>query len=297
MTEYPPHPARRQRRPDVVRAGDELGRRRRSHGRHRRGHPPAPGRAVQDRRVHLNYASGSRSSMTTLPAGTDLLPQADLGAERPRRCRRPARAVQVAQLRGRDRHRHRPDRAQRLARTRPATTSRGYTIANDYGLHDFRDTDAGSMLRVKGSDTLCPLGPGLVDDWDFHDKRIRTLVNGEVRQDGNTDRDEVGHALPRRRHRPDHHAVTRATCSSRGRRQRRARSTRATSSRSRSRASAPCGTTSSPVRSRSVSDCRRPADRKRRSAFDRAGRRLGAPRPTCAAALRSDRSWRPADDD
>jgi 5-oxopent-3-ene-1,2,5-tricarboxylate decarboxylase / 2-hydroxyhepta-2,4-diene-1,7-dioate isomerase len=63
----------------------------------------------------------------------------------------------------------------------------GYTIANDYGLHDFRDTDAGSMLRVKGSDTLCPLGPGLVDDWDFHGKRIRTLVNGEVRQDGSTD--------------------------------------------------------------------------------------------------------------
>jgi 5-oxopent-3-ene-1,2,5-tricarboxylate decarboxylase/2-hydroxyhepta-2,4-diene-1,7-dioate isomerase len=63
----------------------------------------------------------------------------------------------------------------------------GYTIANDFGLHDFRDTDAGSMLRVKGSDTLCPLGPGLVDDWDFHGKRIRTLVNGEVRQEGSTD--------------------------------------------------------------------------------------------------------------
>ncbi len=62
----------------------------------------------------------------------------------------------------------------------------GYTIANDFGLHDFRDTDAGSMLRVKGADTLCPLGPGLVDDWDFHDKEIRTLVNGEVRQSGNT---------------------------------------------------------------------------------------------------------------
>ena len=43
------------------------------------------------------------------------------------------------------------------------------------------------MLRVKGSDTLCPIGPGLVTDWDFHGKRIRTLVNGEVRQDGNTD--------------------------------------------------------------------------------------------------------------
>src|ERR671922_1195227 len=63
----------------------------------------------------------------------------------------------------------------------------GYTIANDYGLHDFRDTDAGSMLRVKGSDTLCPLGPGIVDDWDFHGKRIQTRVNGEVKQDGTTD--------------------------------------------------------------------------------------------------------------
>ncbi|MDQ3739168.1 MAG: fumarylacetoacetate hydrolase family protein, partial [Actinomycetota bacterium] len=63
----------------------------------------------------------------------------------------------------------------------------GYTVSNDYGLHDFRDTDAGSMLRVKGSDTLCPVGPGLVTGWDFHGKRIRTLVNGDVRQDGNTD--------------------------------------------------------------------------------------------------------------
>jgi 5-oxopent-3-ene-1,2,5-tricarboxylate decarboxylase/2-hydroxyhepta-2,4-diene-1,7-dioate isomerase len=62
----------------------------------------------------------------------------------------------------------------------------GYTIANDFGLHDFRDTDAGSMLRVKGSDTLCPLGPGLVDDWDFHNREIRTIVNGETKQSGNT---------------------------------------------------------------------------------------------------------------
>ncbi len=63
----------------------------------------------------------------------------------------------------------------------------GYTIANDFGLHDFRDTDAGSMLRVKGADTLCPIGPGVTTDWDFHHKAMRTLVNGEVRQDGSTD--------------------------------------------------------------------------------------------------------------
>ena len=40
-------------------------------------------------------------------------------------------------------------------------------------MDDFRDTDAGSMLRVKGSDTLCPLGPGLVEGWDFRGKQIQ----------------------------------------------------------------------------------------------------------------------------
>ena len=63
----------------------------------------------------------------------------------------------------------------------------GYTVGNDYGLHDFRDTDAGSMLRVKGSDTLAPVGPGLVTDWDFRNKYIRTIVNGDVKQEDNTE--------------------------------------------------------------------------------------------------------------
>ncbi len=62
----------------------------------------------------------------------------------------------------------------------------GYSVANDFGLHDFRDTDAGSMLRVKGADTLCPVGPGVVTDWDFHDKEMVTTVNGVVRQHGST---------------------------------------------------------------------------------------------------------------
>jgi 5-oxopent-3-ene-1,2,5-tricarboxylate decarboxylase/2-hydroxyhepta-2,4-diene-1,7-dioate isomerase len=62
----------------------------------------------------------------------------------------------------------------------------GYSVANDFGLHDFRDTDAGSMLRVKGADTLCPVGPGLITDWDFHDKEMTTTVNGVVRQRGST---------------------------------------------------------------------------------------------------------------
>src|SRR5437764_776219 len=47
--------------------------------------------------------------------------------------------------------------------------------------------DGGAMLRVKGADTLAPLGPGLVTGWDFHGKRLRTYVNGRLAQDGSTD--------------------------------------------------------------------------------------------------------------
>jgi len=63
----------------------------------------------------------------------------------------------------------------------------GYSVGNDFGLHDFRDTDAGSMLRVKGADSLAPVGPGIVTDWDFRNKMIRTYVNGELKQEDNTD--------------------------------------------------------------------------------------------------------------
>ncbi|MFI6048815.1 fumarylacetoacetate hydrolase family protein [Streptomyces violascens] len=77
--------------------------------------------------------------------------------------------------------------ARNVAPEEAAAYIAGYTVGNDFGLHDFRDTDAGSMLRVKGSDTLCPLGPGLVTDWDFRHKYLRTYVNGKVAQDGSTD--------------------------------------------------------------------------------------------------------------
>lgn len=62
----------------------------------------------------------------------------------------------------------------------------GYTIANDFGLHDFRDTDENSMVRVKGTDTLGPIGPDLVMDWDYKNKSIKTYVNGNIVQESNT---------------------------------------------------------------------------------------------------------------
>jgi 5-oxopent-3-ene-1,2,5-tricarboxylate decarboxylase/2-hydroxyhepta-2,4-diene-1,7-dioate isomerase len=59
----------------------------------------------------------------------------------------------------------------------------GYSLANDFAIHDFRHADRGSMLRVKGADTLAPLGPGLVRGWTPGDQVIRTRVNGEVVQE------------------------------------------------------------------------------------------------------------------
>ncbi len=67
----------------------------------------------------------------------------------------------------------------------------GYTIANDWGIHDFRHADRGAMFRVKGQDGFCPIGPAVVDagDVDPDDLTIRTFVNGERVQEGHTGRD------------------------------------------------------------------------------------------------------------
>ena len=62
----------------------------------------------------------------------------------------------------------------------------GYAVANDVGLHDFRHADRGSMLRVKGQDGFCPIGPELVpaSEFDPTSFEIRTYLNGEVVQQG-----------------------------------------------------------------------------------------------------------------
>jgi len=59
----------------------------------------------------------------------------------------------------------------------------GFTCANDVGAHDFRDTDSGSMLRVKGHDGFCPLGPALVSGVDIRQSTLRTYVNGHKVQE------------------------------------------------------------------------------------------------------------------
>lgn len=145
--------------------------------------PVVPSKIVA---VHLNYRSRVDEFGTRLPSAPTYFhkPTTSLNAHRaavvrPERCKWLNYEGEIAIVIGRTCRNVSPGDA--------GAYIAGYTVANDYGLHDFRDTDAGSMLRVKGSDTLCPLGPGLVDDWDFRGKTIRTIVNGEVKQEASTD--------------------------------------------------------------------------------------------------------------
>lgn len=71
----------------------------------------------------------------------------------------------------------------------------GYAVANDISLRGpfRRDTPAAPFqwdwVAQKCADTSLPLGPGLVPAWhvaDVQDLRIRTTVNGVVKQDGST---------------------------------------------------------------------------------------------------------------
>jgi 2-keto-4-pentenoate hydratase/2-oxohepta-3-ene-1,7-dioic acid hydratase in catechol pathway len=61
----------------------------------------------------------------------------------------------------------------------------GFTIMNDVSARDLQRAEP-QWLRGKCLDTFAPLGPVVVDPQEapaIEDMRIRTLVNGEVRQD------------------------------------------------------------------------------------------------------------------
>ncbi len=62
------------------------------------------------------------------------------------------------------------------------------TASNDLGLYDLRANDKGSNVRSKGGDGFTPIGPHLIDarTVDPTALRVRTWVNGELRQDDTT---------------------------------------------------------------------------------------------------------------
>jgi 2-keto-4-pentenoate hydratase/2-oxohepta-3-ene-1,7-dioic acid hydratase in catechol pathway len=72
----------------------------------------------------------------------------------------------------------------------------GYAIVNDISARGRHKRPAPlappftfDWLGSKGSDSFCPMGPGIAPDWlidDPHDLAIRCWVNGELKQDGST---------------------------------------------------------------------------------------------------------------
>jgi 2-keto-4-pentenoate hydratase/2-oxohepta-3-ene-1,7-dioic acid hydratase in catechol pathway len=64
----------------------------------------------------------------------------------------------------------------------------GYTVANDVTARDLQRTDE-QWARAKGYDTFCPLGPWITTHQGLEEVAalaIRTSLDGELRQDGNT---------------------------------------------------------------------------------------------------------------
>jgi len=65
----------------------------------------------------------------------------------------------------------------------------GYTVCNDYAIRDYLENYYRPNLRVKNRDATTPVGPWIVDAADVADPsklKLRTWVNGELKQEGTT---------------------------------------------------------------------------------------------------------------
>lgn len=80
-------------------------------------------------------------------------------------------------------------RARRVSHDQALEYVKGFTIANDVTVRDFITNTFRPPVKAKGFDTFCPLGPYLVTTDEIPDVsnlNIRTVVNGKLRQEGNT---------------------------------------------------------------------------------------------------------------
>ncbi|AEE46200.1 fumarylacetoacetate hydrolase family protein [Cellulomonas fimi] len=145
--------------------------------------PGRPGKVVA---VHVGYASradqrGRRPAHPSyfLKPSSSVAPSGGT-VERPAGTELLAFEGEIALVVGTTAHRVRADRAwEHVA---------WVTAANDLGVYDLRAADRGSNLRSKGRDGFTPLGPALLDarTVDPGGLRLRTWVNGELRQDDTT---------------------------------------------------------------------------------------------------------------
>ena len=75
-----------------------------------------------------------------------------------------------------------------ISRVGPDVASKailGVTCANDLTLRDVQRRED-QWARAKGFDGSCPLGPAIATGLDLGDLRIRTFVDGELRQNGSS---------------------------------------------------------------------------------------------------------------
>jgi 5-oxopent-3-ene-1,2,5-tricarboxylate decarboxylase/2-hydroxyhepta-2,4-diene-1,7-dioate isomerase len=132
--------------------------------------------------AHLNYESRRVEFGVSAPAAPNYVqrPTTSLNShggqlERPHGCQFFNYEGELAVVIGRP--------ARNVSRDESWTAIAGFAPANDGSLHDFREADAGSMLRVKGHDGNCAVGPFVVSGVDVRNETVRTYVNGVVVQD------------------------------------------------------------------------------------------------------------------
>src|ERR1700712_1848744 len=75
--------------------------------------------------------------------------------------------------------------AKNLSRAQALGAVFGYTCANDVTARDQQRADV-QFTRAKGYDSFCPIGPWIETNFDPSAVRVRALVNGQTKQDGNT---------------------------------------------------------------------------------------------------------------
>jgi 2-keto-4-pentenoate hydratase/2-oxohepta-3-ene-1,7-dioic acid hydratase in catechol pathway len=76
-------------------------------------------------------------------------------------------------------------RARRVPKERALEFVAGFTCVNDVTVRDLQKKD-GQWARAKGFDTFCPVGPRVVPGLDPSNLRIRTRVNGVIKQGSST---------------------------------------------------------------------------------------------------------------
>ncbi len=76
-------------------------------------------------------------------------------------------------------------KAQKVSKEEALEYVLGYTVGIDFTARDVQRKDL-QWVRAKAADKFCPLGPWIETELDPFDLQVKTLVNGEVRQDGRT---------------------------------------------------------------------------------------------------------------